>query len=125
MDTIFSYLYIFISTQMIKLPAYFTRFGSRADGSAGLSFATQELSPEEFSELSKCLNQFGWLIFKGNSISLEDLPLEDAQEGKKPSQRLRAALYVLWEQNGKVGDFEAYYRTQMEKVIEHVKKKLE
>lgn len=110
---------------MIKLPAYFTRFGSRADGSAGLSFATQELSSEDFMSLSQDLNKFGWIVFKENSVTADDIPEEDAMEGKKPSQRLRATLYVLWEQSGKKGDFESYYRAQIEKVIEYIKKKLD
>lgn len=109
----------------MKFAAYFTGFSSRSDGSAGLRFATQEITSEEFAELSKALNQFGWLLFKENSISSEDIPDEDATEGKKPSQRLRASLYILWDQNGKKGDWESYYRLQMDKVIEHVKSKLE
>ena len=110
---------------MIKLPAYFTRFGSRADGSAGLSFATQELTPDDYIELSKSLNQFGWLIFKENEIGSDEIPTEDVEEGKKPSQRLRATLFVLWKQQSVNKDFEVYYREQIEKSIEHIKGKLD
>lgn len=110
---------------MIKLPAYFTRFGSRADGSAGLSFATQELTPEDFIELSKTLNRFGWLIFKENEIKPEEIPDEDVEESKRPSKRLRNTLFILWQQQKVEKDFEIYYREQIEKIIEYIKNKLD
>lgn len=48
---------------MIRLPCYFTGFSSKADGSFGLRFATQELSVEDVMELKKDLNEFGMLVF--------------------------------------------------------------
>lgn len=111
---------------MIKLQAYFTRFGSRSDGSAGLSFDTQELTPEDFAELKKELNNFGWVVFKGNKVDLSDIPKEEAEDKQKtPSKRLRATLFVLWQQEGSQGDFELFYRSRMEKLIDHVKSKLD
>ena len=111
---------------MIKLQTYFTGFSSRNDGSAGLRFATQELSPEEFADLKKALNNFGWLLFQENSFKLDDLPKEEAEEkNKTPSKRLRAVLHVLWQQEGKPGEFESFYRDRMEKLIDWVKGKLD
>ena len=111
---------------MLKLAAYLTGFSSRSDGSAGLRFATQELRPEEFAELTKELNNFGWLIFSANQIKSEDIPIEHAEDkNKTPSKRLRAVLHVLWKQKGSNGDFEVYYRDQIEKIIDHIKDKLD
>lgn len=110
---------------MIKLPAYLSGFSSRTDGSAGIRLTTQELPPEAFSELQGHLNQFGWFMFSENHVQDEEIPDEDAEENKKPSKRLRAVLYRLWEQNGKQGTFETYYREQMDKVIEYIKGKLD
>lgn len=45
-------------------------------------------------------------------------------ETKTPSQRLRGVLYVLWEQTGKSGDFETFYRQKMEGLINLIKNKL-
>jgi hypothetical protein len=110
---------------MIKLPVYFTRFGSKTDGSASLGFATQELGANDFALLKEHLNEYGWLVFRPNEFKSDDIPKEDAEDPEKtPSKRLRATLYRLWEQNGKQGDSEVYYRTQMEKVINHLKEKL-
>lgn len=111
---------------MIKLPSYLTGFSSKSDGSAGIRFSTQELSADDFSELKKNLNEYGWLVFRPNDFKEEDIPTEDAEDTEKtPSKRLRAVLFVLWKQNGGKGDFENFYREQVEKVIEHIKTKLD
>jgi hypothetical protein len=110
----------------IKLNAVITGIRSNVDRSLGLSVSTPELSVNEralFMEL------------QGLNVDLTIVPLEESNpevekidrdvETKKPSQRLRAVLYVLWEQRGKQGEFNDFYRTQMEKVIEAVKSKLD
>ena len=112
---------------MIKLPAYFTGFSSKSDGSAGLRFATQEISSETFAELKNNLNTFGWLLFKENDFTIDDIPEEDADENiKSPSKRLRAVIYVLAQQE-KIpkAQFESYYREKMDKLINWVKGKLD
>lgn len=111
---------------MLKLPSYLTRFSSRSDGSAGISFTTQELSNEDFGLLKENLNKFGWLIFKEGDIQAEDIPVENPEDkDKTPSKRLRSTLFVLWKHTGSSGDFEVYYRNQVEKIIEHIKSKLD
>ena len=111
---------------MIKLPAYLTGFSSRADGSAGIRFATQELTSDDWVELQQNLNQFGWLVFSANEAQPTDIPKEEAEDkAKTPSKRLRATLFVLWKQKGEPQDFESFYRVQVEKVIEAIKSKLD
>jgi len=108
----------------MKFPAHFTGFGSKADGSAGLRFATQELTSDEFGELKRALNSFGWLVFAPQDEAV-DVPTESiSDETKKPSVRLRAVLYLLWKQNGEQGDFDAYYRGRIELIINQIKDKL-
>lgn len=111
---------------MIKLQGYFTRFGSRSDKSASLSFETQELPPEAFANFQQSQGQFGWIVFKENDLDTDDIPKEDAEDKQKtPSKRLRGSLYVLWTQEGKQGDFETYYRVKMDKLIDYIKNKLD
>ena len=111
---------------MIKIPAYLTGFSSKADGSAGLRFTTQELDDDTFLEIKRHHNLYGHLLFKENPFQASDIPTESAEDkNKTPSKRLRAALFVLWRQEGEKGDFEAYYRTKMEKLIDMVKAKLD
>ena len=69
----------------------------------------------------------GWLLFSPNTIQEENIPDEKAEldEGKSPSKRLRSVLFILWKQRGKQGDFETYYRAQIERLIDQIKEKLE
>lgn len=110
---------------IIVLPAYLSGFSSRTDGSAGIRLTTQELQPEDFAALQSHNGDFGTFYFRPNGVQEVEIKQEDIDESKTPSKRLRAVLYRLWEQNGKPGTFENYYREQMEKVIGHVKTKLD
>ena len=113
--------------RLMKLPAYLTGFSSRVDGSAGIRFTTNELTADDFGLLQNNLNKFGWLVFQENEAQLVDMPIEQAEDkNKTPSKRLRAVLFILWTQTGKPGgDFEVYYRNQVEKIIDHLKSKLD
>lgn len=109
---------------MIKLPAYFTGFRSKTDGSAGLTFATQELSAADFGELKNNQNAFGWLIFAPQATEIE-IPKERIEDdSKSSSERLRGVMFVYWKQKVNEGDFDAWRKQQMEKVINHYKSKL-
>lgn len=110
----------------IKLPAYFQGFNSKADGSAGIRFSTQELKAEEFAELQRNLNGFGWLVFEQGENAQVDIPEElPVEDGKTPSQRLRGVMFLVWKEKNIGGDFEVWRRNQMEKLIEGYKNKLE
>jgi hypothetical protein len=76
--------------------------------------------------LSKYYQKFGWLLFRENELTAEDIPNEDADfEGKTPSKRLRAVLFVYWKQKGEQGDFEDFYRAKMNELTEYIKTKLD
>lgn len=112
--------------QTIQLPAYLSGFSSLKDGGASIRFATNELSAEDFGLLSEYRNDFGYLLFKGNEFTASDIPATQAEDTQKtPSKRLRSVLFLLWKQTGSNGNFEDYYRTQVEKFIDHVKSKLD
>ena len=110
---------------MIKLPAYFTGFSSKADGSASLRFATQELTPDDFAELKKVHNDFGWLLFAPN-ISDEDIPEENAEEeGISASERLRRRMWVYWKNKVNDGDYDSWRRKQLEIIGERYLEKID
>lgn len=94
-----------------------------------LEFETREFSGSEAAALMEQRNKEGWLIFSPrDDLTEADIPDEkpDAMVGTKTqAQRLRAVLYRLWEQSGKKGEFEDYYRSKMENVIEQLKEKLQ
>ena len=107
----------------MKLPAYFTGFSSKSDGSASLRFATQELTAQDFAGFKGEHNAFGWLIFSPNEG--EQIPDESAEEeGITPSERLRRVMYVYFRENVKEGDFDTWRRQKMEAIIDKFKEGL-
>lgn len=90
---------------------------------------TQEnLTADQLSKLFALHEKPGWFFFlpaPDGKIKTDDLPEIKLEDGEKsPGQRLRASLYVWWEQKGKPDDFELFYRRHMERIIEQVKEKL-
>lgn len=97
------------------------------DGGVSLRFHTNEVSKAHKVELMEYYQSFGWLLFSANELKDTDIPKEKAnnENGKSSSQRLRAVIFILWQQRGASGDFETYYKQQMEKVIDTIKSNLE
>lgn len=98
------------------------------DGGTRLVFDTQELNADKAAALFSLKNQQLWLILVSSTTEQVEIPTEpppEFQNQKSYSQRLRACLFRLWEQKGKPGDSESFYREYMEKVINWVKDRLE
>jgi hypothetical protein len=113
----------------IVLPAVFVRPVFRADGSVKLEFDTREFGGEEATVLMDQRQKEGWLLFSPNKdMDIVDIPDEkaDSMIGQKTqAQRLRGVIYRIWEQKGKQGDSESFYRSYMERLIEREKAHLE
>lgn len=109
-----------------SVPATLEGISPLKEGGMSLRFHTQEVSKTEMVSLMNYYQSFGYLLFSPEQLGEEDIPKEtlSPDEKKSPSKRLRASLFVLWKQQGGEGDFEAFYRRQMEKAIESVKSKL-
>lgn len=98
---------------------------------------TQEtLTPAQLAELFALHEKVGYFfLFEDPSrmqVDASKLPAIQLEEGEKsPSQRLRATMYVFWDQNvrGRKADaystdFELFYKREMEKIIDQVKERL-
>lgn len=98
---------------------------TRADGSLGLRFSTPELQPDEKTAFFELLNQNLKVLLQptGEVAGLKDVKAEF--DNKTPSQRLRACLYVAFQQSGGRGEFEDFYRKKMEAFIMDVKSNLQ
>lgn len=96
------------------------------DGGVSLRFHTNEVSKANKVELMEYYQSFGWLMFAANEHQESEIPKDNAKRdtGQSPSQRLRAVLFVMWQQSGGNGDFEVYYRQQIERFIDRVKENL-
>ena len=117
---------------MIVLTTIFEGMASRRDGTFKLVFGTNELTPNQVSELSKALNKVIYMAMKIDQFKTEEVEILDGLEsgyedtGKSQAQRIRSVLFVNWKQNNRgFTDFEAYYRHQTEAFINHMKGKLE
>ena len=110
----------------LELNAVITGVRSKVDGSLGISMGTPELTPEEKAEFMRL--QGANIIALFTPLDEPKVPvykIDKVLEQKTPSQRLRAVLYVLWEQGGGKGDSNDFYRKYMEKIIGTIKDKLE
>lgn len=104
------------------------------DRSLKITIVTQELSPESSSKLLSLQNSLCDVLINDKDLTEGEIEmlqnskwqLEDVPNFKSPSQRLRAVLYRMWEQdkNG-YNDFNLFYLNRMEQLIEHFKTKLE
>ena len=116
-----------MSKQLIAVPAEVVGMSPKKDRSWSLKFETRELKGDEVKVLADAFLGEGWLVFSANEdVETKDIPEAPASRDKKsPSSRLRSVLYVMWEQRGSIGKFDAFYEQKMEDFIEVVKSKLD
>jgi hypothetical protein len=104
----------------VQLSAQLLKVESRADRTYKLIFNTQELQGERAARLLPLLQSQGWLLFSTEEMEESDIPDEkpDPMTGTKTqAQRLRGVIYRIWEQGGRQGDSEGFYRSYMERII--------
>ena len=113
----------------IRTEAQLTSFRSRADGSVGFSGVTPEMSSNEKVALFDLQNVLvELLVYPKDAKDSDVLEVRKELEGKSPQSRLRAVMFVWWKMGaGEASEltFEAFYSTNMEKIIEGVKRKIE
>ena len=116
---------------MILLPAIYEGSRDLKDKSKKLIFQTNEISPEQASELQVCVQQFVYISIKLEPFSkdqidvITNLKTNFDDFGKTHGQRLRAVLYRLWQQDNEgYKDFNLYYAFKMDTLINHFKSKL-
>jgi hypothetical protein len=116
-------------SQAVKLPAIFTKAETLTDNSVKLIFATRELGGTDVAQLFSMKGKEVWLLLApDDSLDAVDVPKAKPDAGtnaKTPGQRQRAILFVWWKQLGSKGDFEEFYRQQIERVIDTIKSRLD
>lgn len=107
-------------------------YSRRKDKSVSIRFITSEKTSEEVANIDRAIDQFGYLYFKAEeSLTPDEVAELDALDTdlydapKTQSQRMRNVLYRLWEQDGKPCEFKEYYRERTERIINHLKNKLD
>lgn len=113
----------------ILLPAYIENIATRKDKTVKLTLGTQELSPSKAGELFSLSNNLVVAYISQKDIGQKEIDQVDKLDpefgGKTQSQRLRNVLYKLFEQSAEgFKDFNTYYQSKMDLIIEHYKTKI-
>lgn len=98
-----------------------------ADKSLRITVDTQEIGIAEKTYLFDQHDKLGWFRFDEQPVTedLKDAPEIKFEKGEKtPGERLRAVLYLNWEQHKTDMTFPLYYASKMEQIIDMVKAKL-
>lgn len=118
---------------MILLSAQVEGIQSRKDRTIKLTFGTQELMPSQAGDIFSLNNQMVFLAIKvepfnkGEQELIESAKVDEDDAGfKSPSQRLRACLFVLFQQQPEgFKTFSEFYNARMEQLIVQIKNKLQ
>lgn len=114
---------------MFQTASQIEKIETRSDKTIKLTIGTQEITPEQATELFALKQKLGFFFFAEKPIEVDDIDIPDFvsefKGDKTPGQRLRAVLYVKWQQLGKQGNADDYYKQQIERFIDAVKEKLE
>ena len=125
-----------IEIQMSKiiLGATIEGISTRMDNTLKIIIGTQEIDKNQVAELFELRNKFIKILLSNSNISeaeekiIDEEKLKDGRKIKTKSQRLRAVLYVSWQQKFQATDtlsFEDFYKGQMEGIIQRIKDTLE
>ena len=118
-----------MNQQIFQIPADVSKITTTAINTIKLTFETQEMSAESAALIWKLREKHGWLFFAETPIDVDDLKIPDSspefKEDKTPSQRLRSVLFVYWKQLKSEQDFDLFYKSHIEKLIEQIKERLE
>mgnify|MGYP006943046607 CR=1 FL=1 len=109
----------------IQTNSIITSIRARVDGSLGITLSTPELNAEEKVAFMELQNINCKTLFQPLEEKTDLIEVKGETETKTSSQRLKGCIFVLWEQQGKNGEFEQFYKSYMEKIIDWVKSKLE
>ena len=105
--------------------AVITSLRSKVDKSLGLTLSTPELSSKEKAEFMNLQGINIEATFKPlDDPTAEAFEIEKDLERKSQGQRIRAIIFILWKQEGEIGEFVDYYRDKTEKYINFLKEKI-
>ena len=115
---------------MIIIAATIDSLRSRKDKTWSITLGTQELTPQQGSEVMKLNGQLCAVAFKFSDFAPDEKELLESinpdLESKSFSKRLRDVLFVWFKQEPQgFKDFSAFYQHFMELYINNVKSKLE
>ena len=99
---------------VVQIPVMLDAANRRKDRSVSLRFSwTQELRTADFAELDPAHTIKRMAPVRSERVDEGDIPPDDApDDGKRPSQRLRAVLFIWWRQNTDQSEpFQRFYES--------------
>ena len=117
----------------LVLPVSIETIATRHDGSVKIVMGTYELNTQSAVKLFDLRKSEALMYLSSDNISQEELDALDGfkldaekTDGKTPSQRLRAVLYVYWKQHKQKDiEFDIFYLKYMNRLIDRLKDKLD
>lgn len=116
---------------MITIPAQIEGVTTRKDKTLKVTIGTQELSTAQTAELISLNQNLCYVAIKPEYFAQSELDKieelkTDFDNQKTYSQRLRAVLFLNWQQNNEgFKEFLGYYISKMELIINNFKTKLD
>ena len=111
----------------ILLESIVESISTRSDGSVKITLGTQELDSSAAGNLFQLRNGFVKVLLSDTNISAIEESLVDEQKiqgGKKaksPQQRLRSVMFRVHEQQGISQEFDEWYKSEIENLINRYK----
>lgn len=98
---------------------------SREDGSVAFRVISAELRPSEKGLVMEFHGKACKVTIEPHEgVPDEVVTVNTERNGEKtPSQRLRGIIFIHWEQTGREGDFETFYRQRMSVIADGYKLK--
>lgn len=94
----------------------------KIDKSMSITFSTPELQSSEKVAVMDLMGVVCDVLIQPTDEEFPEIvEVKGETDRKTASSRLRGSLYVLWEKRGKEGDFDTFYRSNMEKFIQRIK----
>jgi len=103
---------------------------TRMDDTIKVVIGTQEVTAEQGLALLKLRGKFCKVMLSDTAIeqkeidAVDSLPIKDESNNKSNSQRLRSVLFINWQQSKQTTNFDDYYNSEMNRIIDHYKAKL-
>ena len=115
--------------EMLQVPAYITKVETTQDRGVKIIIHTQELTPEAGRAVFALKDRYGYMLFKEGKVEQDDLlnipdEVKPMRGEKTPSKRQRDLLFILWQKEGKQGDFELYYKSKMDSLCDRIKERI-
>jgi len=114
----------------IIIEAQIEGIATKVDNTVTIKISTQELDKSTAGDIFGLRGKHCKVLLSDSNITelesemVDATPLVSGKKHKTPSQRMRAVLYRIWEQNSNE-DFELFYQNEMNKIIEHYRNKLD